>query len=84
MGRWDPRLRGAAYDPDPAPDVDDDPPAVHYAERIRATELELASKACTGDRREAAQRELEQWRRLLADEERGQHWTAGEGDRTLF
>lgn len=84
MGRWDPRLRGAAYQPDETPDVDDDPPAVHYQERITALEQEHRYPEVGPDRKRAIERELAYWRRQLEREQRGEHWQAGEGDRTLF
>lgn len=82
-GRWDPKLRGAAYTPDEAPDVDDITPAEHYAEQLATVERQLGGEQ-DPERRARLQRDRAEWARLLEAEKRDEHWTAGEGDRTLF
>jgi hypothetical protein len=86
MGRWDPRPHAADYDPDEIPDVDDIPPAEHYAAELRSCERQLAACDPEQDPERHARlvRESDGWSRLLEAEERDQHWQAGEGDRALF
>lgn len=83
-GRWDPRPRAADYDPDEIPNPDDEPPVVHYRERITALEQESRYPETSPERRTAIDRELAYWRRQLERDSRDEHWQAGEGDRTLF
>lgn len=87
MGRWQPRdfgLTRADDDPEQAPDPDEDPPAVHYQQQITRLEQEHRYPETGPDRKRAIERELTYWRTQLEREQRGEHWRAGEGDRTLF
>lgn len=72
-------------DPDDAPDPDDEIGVVeHYQQQIARTRRLLGAGDQEPDSHARLERELEQWERLLAAEQRDEHWTAGDGDRPLF
>jgi len=82
--RWDPRPRAEDYRPDDIPDPDDEPPEIHYRQRITALERERHYPETTPQRAQAIDREIDYWRRELDRAAREEHWSSGAGDRSLF
>lgn len=73
------------WDPDVTPDGEEEPAATYFREQVAMIRHQLDFAPPTDPALlERLQHDLDYWERRVAAEDLGDHWEAGEGDRTLF
>lgn len=89
----DPELEDDDYDVEALPYDDTDPTylqtrrtaqAEHYRAQVIAAERRLRAATLTRAEQQQTARDLDTWRRLLAELDAEDHFATGDGDRRLF